>query len=107
MPYIITTSLYPSHKASEVGEKYLEAMKKFPPDGNLGTQVVPAAIKATEQGIKVVGISEIKKGKFEESLTRAVNFMVIFRDIPGFEYTIDTYLTVTEALATLGMSMPE
>ena len=28
MPYIITTSLYPSHKGPEVAERYLEAISE-------------------------------------------------------------------------------
>ncbi len=52
MPYLITTSLYPSDKAPEVAKMYLEAIRKYPPDENLATQVVPAAVKATHQGIQ-------------------------------------------------------
>jgi len=107
MPYIITTSLYPSHKASEVAEKYLEAIQKYPPDVNLANDVVPAAVKATGQGIKIMGISEVKEGKLEESYARTVNMMVMFQSIAGFEYSMDIYYTVTEALTLIGMSLPE
>ena len=105
--YIITTSLYPSDKASEVAERYLEAITKYPPDENLATQVVPAAVKATHQGIKVVGIVEVKEGKLEEAYTRAVNMMVMFQNIAGFEYTMDICFKVEEALTLIGMSLPE
>jgi hypothetical protein len=101
------TSLYPSEKGTAVGEMYLEALKKYPPDENLATEIVPAAIKATHQGIKVIGISEVKQGKFEEAYTYSVNFAAMFHTIEGFEYTLDTYLTVEEGLAVIGMSVPE
>jgi hypothetical protein len=107
MPYLITTSLFPSDKGPEVAEKYLEAIKKYPSDENLATEVVPAAVKATHQGIKVVGIAEVKEGKLEEAWTRLVNMEAMFLSIPGYEYTIDTYFKVEEALAVLGMSLPE
>jgi hypothetical protein len=107
MPYIITTSLYPSDKGSEVAEKYLEAIQKYPPDENLATQVVPAAVKATHQGVRVVGIVEVKEGKLEEAYTRAVNMMVMFQSIAGFEYTMEIYFKVEEALSLIGMSLPE
>lgn len=107
MPYIITTSLYPSDKASEVAEKYLQAIKKYPPDENLATQVVPAAVKATHQGIRVVGILEVKEGKLEEAYTRTVNMMVMFQSIVGFEYTMEIHFKVEEALSLIGMSLPE
>ena len=105
--YLITTSLYPSDKGPEVAERYLEAITKYPPDENLATQVVPAAVKSTHQGIKVVGISEVKEGKLEEACTRTVNMMVMFQSIAGFEYTMDICFKVEEALTLIGMSLPE
>ena len=105
MPYIITTSIYPSDKASEVAERYLEALQKYPPDENLATQLVPAAVKSTHEGIKVVGILEVKPGKFEEAYTRTVNMMVMFHGIVGFEYTMEMYFKVEEALSLIGMSL--
>ncbi len=84
MPYIITTSLYPSEIAPKVGARYLEALAKFPPDESLSTQVVPAAVTTTHQGIKVTGISDVKEGKLEEALRRAGDFMIMFQNIAGF-----------------------
>ena len=107
MPYIITTSLYPSDKAPEVAERYLEAIKKYPPDENLSTAVVPAAVKATHQGIRVIGIDEVKEGKLEEAYNRAVNMLVMFQSIVGFEYTMEINFKVEEALSLIGMSLPE
>jgi hypothetical protein len=103
MPYIITTSLYPSDKVNEVAKRYLEAMTKYPPDDSLGTQIVPAAVTTTLQGIKVIGIIQVKKGKLEDAMTRVANLMAMFHSIQGFEYTIDRYATVEEALKTIGM----
>ncbi|MEN8226367.1 MAG: hypothetical protein ABFS05_13510 [Bacteroidota bacterium] len=105
MPYIITTSIYPSHKGPEVAERYLEAIAKYPPDENLGTEVVPAAVKSVHGGIKVTGISEAKEGKLEDALNRTVNMMVMFQDIEGFEYTTEIHYKVEEALALIGMSL--
>ena len=107
MPYLITTATYPSDKAPDVAKMYLEAIVKFPPDDNLATQVVPAAVKATSQGIKVLAVAEIKEGKLEEAYKRIVNLEAMFINIEGYEYTIDTYLKVEEALAVIGMSIPE
>ena len=107
MPYIITTSLYPSHKGPEVAERYLEAIAKYPPDENLATEVVPAAVKAGHTGIRVIGIAEVKEGKLEEALTRASNMMVMFQSIEGFEYSTEIHYKVEEALALIGMSLPE
>jgi hypothetical protein len=106
MPYLIVTSLYPSDKATEVAKKYLEAISKYPPNENLATPLVPAAVKGTHQGIQVLGISEVKKGKLEEAYTYLVNMMAMFHSIQGFEYKVDIYLKVEEAMGIIGMNLP-
>ena len=106
MPYLVTTSLYPSEKAPGVGARYLEALAKYPPDESLTTQVVPAAVTTTQQGIKVIGISDVIEGKLEEALRRAGDFMVMFHSIAGFEYTVEVYSKVEEAMSSIGMDMP-
>ncbi len=106
MPYLITTSIYPSDKATEVANKYLEALSKYPPNENLATQLVPAAVKSTHQGIQVMGIEEVKPGKLEEALTYRGKFMTMFHRIQGFESTTEVCLKVEEAMELLGMSLP-
>jgi len=107
MPYLITKSIYPSEKAPEVAKKYLEVLKKYPPDENLEDTLVPAAVKGTLQGIQGIGITEVKEGKLEEAITRTGKMMAMLMSIPGFEYTIEIHSTITEALETIGMSLPE
>lgn len=106
MPYLITTSLYPSEKAPEVGARYLEALAKYPPDESLGAEVVPAAVKSSHKGIKVLSISEVQEGKLDAAYNRAVNTMVMFQNIIGFVYTVEVYLKVEEAMSAIGMDMP-
>jgi hypothetical protein len=106
MPYIITDSRYPSNIASEVGTRYLEALSKYPPDESLGTEIVPAAVTTTHQGIKVIGISDIKEEKLQEALRRTGDMMVMFHSIVGFEYTVRVYSKVEEAMSAIGMDMP-
>lgn len=107
MSYLITTSKYPSDIAGEVAEQYLEALKKYPIDDSLETELVPAAVKSTHQGLTILGITEVKEGKLDEAYKNKVKFMVLFQKIQGFEYTIDVNLTVIEALGMLGISPPE
>ena len=107
MPYILSTSLYPSDKAIEVAEKYLEALKKYPPDETLTNEVVPAAVKTTRQGIEVIAIAEVKEGQLEAALRTFGSTYAMFQSIVGFEYSIDVYATVAEAMTTIGMSLPE
>jgi hypothetical protein len=107
MPYLITTATYPSDKAPDVANRYLEAISKYPPDENLATEVVPAAVKSTSQGLMVLTILDVKKGKLEEAMTRMVNFESMFLNIAGYEHEIATFYKVEEALAVIGMSIPE
>ena len=106
MPYLVTTSMYPSEKAPEVAGRYLEALTKYPPDENLGTEIVPAAIKSTYQGIKGISITDVQEGKLDAAYKRAVNTMVMFQSIPGFIYTVEVHLKVEEAMTMIGMDMP-
>ena len=106
MPYLITTSVYPAEIRTEVATRYLEAMEKFPPDESLTVPLVPAAVKATLDGIKVIGISEVKEGKLGEALDRTAKMMVMFQTLPGYRYTVEVFYKVEEALALIGMDPP-
>ncbi len=101
--YIIVTSLYPNDKAKEVANMYLKMIKKYPDDNSLGNRVVPVAVRPTIGGIKVISISEIKKGKLEDTMAFAANRMAMFNDIPGYKYSIKTFMNLEEALKTIGM----
>ncbi|MFW9807394.1 MAG: hypothetical protein ACFFFK_11755 [Candidatus Thorarchaeota archaeon] len=107
MPYIVTHSRYPTHKIPEVSKRYLKVREKFPPDETLSVEIVPASVKATEQGITTMGISLVKEGKLEEALRRTTQSMVMYHDIEGYEFSIEVQNTVSEALAFIGMSPPE
>ena len=101
--YLFTTSLYPNDKAKEAANMYIKAMAKYPPDVSLGTPIVPGAVLATSQGIKVIHIFDVKKGKLDDAMALAVNRMVMFYDIQGFRVTFETYLNLEEALKFIGM----
>lgn len=107
MPYIVTTSLYPYEKAPECGQRWLEALKKYPYDENLGTMIVPAAVKSTLDGVTAIGIMEVKEGKLEEALAFTAKFMSVFRNIEGFTPSIDVYSTGAEGMANIGMTLRE
>lgn len=107
MPYLITIAWYPSAKATEVAEKYLEARKQFPPDRSLTKEVVQVAVTTNKNGINVMSISEVKEGKLEEALTYAGNAMIPYQSIEGFEYKTRIWSTIVEAMELLGMKAPE
>jgi hypothetical protein len=101
--YLIMTSLYPNDKAKEVAEMYLKMMTKYPDDASLTTPVVPVAVRATLQGISVMSVSEVKKGKAEDAHAFVVNRMAMFNNIQGYRWTVKTFLNLEEALKTIGM----
>lgn len=104
MPYIVVTSLYPSEKADEVAKVFLEVSKKFPPDESLATVVVPGAVVGTLQGISTLFVAEVKKGKLEDYTARLRKALVMYRHIPGYEVQATTYMTLGEALESIGVS---
>jgi hypothetical protein len=106
MPYLFVTTSFPSDKSDEVAKKYFEVIKKYPPDDSLGTQVVPAAFTRTLQGIEAIVVIEAKKGKLEDLLIREGNALAMFRTIQGYEAQVETYMTLEEALGSIGMSLP-
>jgi len=106
MPFIFVTSVFPSHKGPEVGKKFLEQLQKYPDDESLGTTVVNAAVRAGTEGIQAVTITEVKKGKLEEAITRTNTVIAMYNEIEGFEYKVELWETAAEALTTIGMKMP-
>ncbi len=106
MPYIISFVKYPSHLGPKLGKKYLEYIQKFPPDNSLGDLIIPSAVKITDEGIRVLSVSRVKKGKFEEAWKLAFDQRAFFLDVEGYEGSIEVWATIGEALASVGMKTP-
>ena len=101
--YIITTSSYPNDKAKEVAEMYLEMVKQYPEDASLANRVVPVAIRTTLEGVTVINVYDIKKGKLEEALIRGANMLAMFNNIQGYRASMTTFMNLEEGLKILGM----
>lgn len=106
MPYLKITSQYPSHTGPAVAEKYLEVLSKFPHDESISVQSVPAAVKMTHKGARSFSLSEVKPGKLDAAYSRAVKMMAMFLGLEGFEYKIEIYSKIDEAMASIGMDIP-
>ena len=106
MVYLITRHWYPTHKAREVTEKLIEIMPKYPADETLGVQV-SQCIRTTKKGVFVITTQEIKPGKLEEAMTRSGEYQVNFNDIEGLEWSMEVYYNLVEAMAFIGMKLPE
>ena len=44
-------------------------------------------------------------GKLDAAFNRDASMMAMFSDISGFEYTIEVYMKVEEAMSAYGMDM--
>ncbi|NVM31152.1 MAG: hypothetical protein HWN65_20105 [Candidatus Helarchaeota archaeon] len=106
MVYLVNNVWYPSDKSPEVGKKYIEVLKKFPPDKSLGKTLL-VMVRPTKEGIHVIGIGKIAKGKLEENILRTTKSNEEFTDIDGFTYEIQTFLDYTEAYQVIDMKPPE
>lgn len=107
MPYLIVFQWYPSHKTLEVVKKSLEMMPRFPPDKSLGTQIIQSAVNTDKNGVKVISIWDIKEGKLDAAIKKVMPFYAGLHNIEGYEYSIEVWATLTEAMAAIGQKMPE
>ena len=101
--YLMATSVYPNDKAKEVVDIYLKAMAKYPDDTAVSTPIVPVGVHATLDGMQVINLYEVKKGKYEEAHALARNRLAMLQTVPGFRWKIDNYLNLEEALKTIGL----
>ena len=63
MVYYVVTNWFPGSSSDEVAKVYLEERKKYPRDKSL-LKVVAECIRSDEKGIKTMGVSEVKEGRF-------------------------------------------
>jgi len=107
MVLIMSTIWYPHGQSSAVAQKYVEVFKKYPSDPSR-SETLTIGVTSEKDGIKTIGISNIKKGRYVEALAEAYKFQ---RDmasgIDGYKYQIETLMDITEAMGTLGMKPPE
>jgi len=108
MPYVFTTSIFPPHTTDQLAKIYVDGLKDFKPKQRaLGKEIVPNAVKSTNEGIEVIGVIDVKAGKLDEYMLLAQQYMTKYHDIEGFRYRIDVRFKVTEALEMLGLKFPE
>jgi len=105
MVIIMMTAWYPQGKATEVAKKYLEVVQKIPYK-SFEKLLVPVGTKGVKDGIKVISITEVEKGKLEEAYNLAVRRMVEFFGIEGFRHELEIFLTGEEAMPLIGLKMP-
>jgi len=105
---VITTAWLPHSKASEVGKVLMEVIKKVPVDPSLSENLLDNVWAATKEGYKVVNASEVKEEKLKEYIA-AVNkqLIMIAKAIEGYKYQIEIMSPFADAMAILGVELPE
>ncbi len=104
----MTTVWLPHAKASKAGKVFLEALKKFPEDRSLAKNLLNNAVAATKEGYKIVIADEIKEGKLKEYIAQANKQLIFFAEsIEGYKYEIEVMSSLVEAMAILGLEVPE
>jgi len=108
MPYMFTYNVFPPGQAENISKIYLKEIKEARAVlRQLGKEIVPNAVKATMDGMSVIGIWDVKEGKLDEMLKLQQKLLLAYHEIEGYKYRIEVRFKVTEALEMLGMKMPE
>ena len=107
MPYIFTTSSYPTDLRDEVVEAYFKMLKEMPFDKSLGKETIQVAVTTNPRGVESLSIMSVKEGKLTEAYLWTYRRMSYFQLIKGFEYKIRVWTTIVEALETINRKLPE
>ncbi|MFX1438020.1 MAG: hypothetical protein ACFFAA_12600 [Promethearchaeota archaeon] len=106
MVLAVAKVVFPHAKSSKVAKKNIEMLKKYPADPSIG-EGIALGVKSTIDGMEVLFVAEVKKGKVEEYMSRmAKQYQEYALEIDGFKYQIETYFNVAEAYGILGMEAP-
>jgi len=107
MPYIFTTSSYPTDLRDEVVEAYFKMLKEMPFDKSLGKEIIQVAVTTNPRGVESLSIMNVKEGKLTEAYLWTFKRMSYFQLIKGFEFKIRVWTTIVEALETINRKLPE
>ena len=106
MVLIMVTSWYPPTKVIEVAEKYIEVMQKIPDDPSIAEPLVTVGVSSGKDGVEVISIGNVRKGKYDEAMNIVLRRMVMFHGIEGYRYEIKTLSTPEEAMPLIGLAPP-
>lgn len=108
MPYLVAFAKWPTDKTAEMVKKAIEVVKKYPEDRSLGEPVIPNAFKGGLEGMRSISITEVKKGKLEEAITRSREIAMMYAaSVEGFEYSMEVWATQIEGWSSIGQTPPE
>ena len=106
MVLIVIESWYPPKVSQLVAKKYIEVMQKYPPDESLGEVALDPILRVTKDGIHAIYAWKCKEGKIKDSLMTLSKVQLMYADIEGYQWSMDTYIDVFEAYSIIGMKGP-
>ena len=106
MVYIVSEYTCPHGTSADLGKKWFEALKKYPPDSSIG-KTLKVLVRSTSECVKVIGIGKPKPEKIKEFIKSRYRMGEVFTTIPGLNYEIKIYLDYTEAFEVLDMEPPK
>jgi hypothetical protein len=106
MVMIVRESWYPLKVAPLVAQKYLEGMQT-PINESFGEMVLLPILQQTKEGIHVIEVWGCKDDKIKDSMMALQKQMLPFAEIEGYQFSMDTYVDVTEAYSVIGMKGPQ
>jgi hypothetical protein len=106
VPYLVIRYVCPPHIIDELVKKLMEFSPKYPPDPSIGEGVL-GAVKATEQGYISMNIFKAKEGQLDAAFALWAKRMAALRNVEGFKNSIEVWATNEEALASIGVTLPE
>lgn len=107
MVNIVSNLLYPHEAGAKVAKKYLDVIKKYPANPDISKQLA-LCTRGTKDGIEVLAVAEVKKGKVEDAMNRLISqFNEYATSIEGFKWSVNVYLSAAEAFKVIGMEFPE
>ena len=107
MPIIVIDTQHPHYKNKEVVETWLKAIEKHPRPEDLFTPLIETAVKSSKGGLRVLSAYQTNPGKYEEAAAYFANFMTEFFGIEGYSYDFSTWMTIEEAMGSIGQKPPE
>ena len=107
MSIMFIENQYPVHKNREVLAAWFGAIEKYPQPEGLFTTLVDTAVSSNQNGLKVLSAYLINPGKYEEASAYFHKFMAEFFDIEGYSYEFSNWLTIDEAMESIGQQAPK
>ena len=107
MVLVLSTTRFPISKAKEVGKRFIEVSKEFPPDKSLEKVILQLGTRIVGDEIEGIALVEVKEGKYEEILERTTKLQLKYADIEGINFKVDLFVSGVKSLPLVGLEMPE